>query len=81
MIIRRKVGPKGQVVIPKDIRIMLGISEGSEILFEVQNEQVIIKREPEIQEFLEDFYTSPHKLKKEINLKEILDTQLEERRQ
>jgi AbrB family looped-hinge helix DNA binding protein len=35
MIIKRKGGPKGQMVIPKDIRDSLNINPGSEILFEI----------------------------------------------
>ena len=39
----REVGDKGQVVIPKDIRILLGIKERSRIVFEISNKEVKIK--------------------------------------
>ncbi|MEM2959797.1 MAG: AbrB/MazE/SpoVT family DNA-binding domain-containing protein [Candidatus Freyarchaeota archaeon] len=35
MIGRRAIGPKGQVVIPKEIRDVLGLREGSEVLVEL----------------------------------------------
>ncbi|MEM2135255.1 MAG: AbrB/MazE/SpoVT family DNA-binding domain-containing protein [Candidatus Jordarchaeaceae archaeon] len=35
MICRRVIGPKGQVVIPKEIRDVLGLREGSEVLVEL----------------------------------------------
>lgn len=40
----RKVGPKGQVVIPSDIRKMLEIRPGEQVVVEVDDGNVIIKR-------------------------------------
>lgn len=39
-----KVGPKGQVVIPKDLRVALGIEPGDEVTFWREGEQVIVRR-------------------------------------
>ena len=39
-----KVGPKGQVVIPKDLRDQLGIEPGDEVSFTRQDDQVLIRR-------------------------------------
>lgn len=39
-----KVGPKGQVVIPKDLRDALGIEPGDEVTFWRDGEQVIVRR-------------------------------------
>ena len=45
MIIKRQIGEKGQVVIPKDIREMLKIRSGENVIFEVKKEEVVIKSE------------------------------------
>jgi AbrB family looped-hinge helix DNA binding protein len=39
-----KVGPKGQVVIPKSIRDRIGIRPGDEVVFESGDEEVRIRR-------------------------------------
>ena len=39
------VGPKGQVVIPKIFRDMEKITPGSEIIFELKDEGILIKKE------------------------------------
>ena len=41
---RMKVGPKGQIVIPKDIRDKLGIKEFSEVLIDLIGKEVVISR-------------------------------------
>lgn len=38
-----KVGPKGQVVIPKDLRDELGIEPGDEVSFERQDDTVLVR--------------------------------------
>ncbi|MHA1209221.1 MAG: AbrB/MazE/SpoVT family DNA-binding domain-containing protein [Candidatus Freyarchaeota archaeon] len=51
MIVKRIVGPKGQVVIPKDVRDALGLREGSEVVVELRGDEVVIKRaKPEYEE-------------------------------
>jgi AbrB family looped-hinge helix DNA binding protein len=40
----RVVGPKGQVVIPKDIRDRFGLVEGTTVTFEMRGGEVILKR-------------------------------------
>lgn len=46
MIVRR-VGPKGQVVIPSNIREMLEIKPGEEVVVEVRDGTVLIKPKKE----------------------------------
>ena len=64
MNIKRIVGEKGQVVVPKDIRDHLGIKPGSSIMFEVKENEVVIKPTINPREFVEDFCNVPKKLKK-----------------
>ena len=70
MIIKRSIGEKGQVVIPKDIREMLGLKKGSEVTFEVANDEVKLKKE-NVKDFLNDFFNTIKK-KKNITLEEII---------
>jgi len=39
-----KVGPKGQVVIPKDLRDQLGLEPGDEVTFWREGDQVVVRR-------------------------------------
>ncbi|MBW3576433.1 MAG: AbrB/MazE/SpoVT family DNA-binding domain-containing protein [Actinobacteria bacterium] len=39
----RKVGPKGQVVIPKDLREQLGIAPGDEVTFWREGDHVAVR--------------------------------------
>lgn len=70
MIIKRSLGEKGQVVIPKDIREYLGLREGDAVVFEISNHEVSIKPEQDPEEFLKEFLNVP-KLKKPLSSKEI----------
>ena len=69
MIIKREIGKKGQVVIPQDIRDYLGLNIGVKIIFEVRNDEIIIKKE-EPHKIVEDFFNTP-KIKKKISVKEL----------
>lgn len=70
MYIRRNIGEKGQVVIPKDIRNYLGLKPGSEVVFEMKGKEVLLKHPVDPKKFVEDFGNVPNKLKK-VNIKEI----------
>jgi len=70
MIIKREIGEKGQVVIPKDIREHLGLDIGVNITFEVKANEVIIKKEEDPDKIVEDFFNTP-KIKKKIPVKEL----------
>jgi AbrB family looped-hinge helix DNA binding protein len=49
---RRKVGPKGQVVIPKQVRDELGIEPGDEVVVESQDGEARIRRAVPVDELL-----------------------------
>ncbi len=56
MIFKREIGEKGQVVIPIDIRKLLDLQRGSELVFEVVNKEVKLKKENS-KKTLEKFFT------------------------
>ncbi|MEK6896501.1 MAG: AbrB/MazE/SpoVT family DNA-binding domain-containing protein [Nanoarchaeota archaeon] len=70
MEIVREVGKKGQVVIPKDIRLLLGIREKQQIVFEVKNNEVRIKPQQNPKEWLKNFLKY-RKKGKELTLGEL----------
>ena len=70
MIIKRSLGEKGQVVIPKDIREFLRLKMGSTIIFEIRNDAVVLKQE-EKEDALDKFLTVSRKKGLQITLKEI----------
>jgi len=80
MYIKRVVGEKGQIVLPKDIRDYMGIKPGSEVSFEVRDMAIVIKSAVDPVKFVEDFCNIP-KLKKRLTRKDmekILNEQYEE---
>ena len=70
MIIKREIGEKGQVVIPKDIREHLGLKIGEKVVFEVKDDKVTLKKEQDVDEFLKEFFTIA-RLKQSISAKDI----------
>lgn len=52
----REIGEKGQVVIPKDIRELLGVRPKQKIVFEIENAEVKIKPEDNVDKFLKEFF-------------------------
>ena len=76
----KNLGPKGQVVIPKRMRDALGLKPGVEVTLELRNKEIVIKK-PQIKGNYTDYFisTSCPKLKKKINIKELLDQEVEER--
>ena len=73
------VGPKGEVVIPKEIREKIGIKEYSEVIVDILDDSVVIRKiKPESVSYV-DFYSSTYskKLKKKIDIKKIAEEQYE----
>jgi AbrB family looped-hinge helix DNA binding protein len=77
---KRNVGSKGQVVIPKRMREALGLKPGVEITLELRDKEIVIKK-PEVKGSYTEYFvnTSSPKLKKEVNLKELFEEEVEER--
>lgn len=73
------VGEKGQIVIPKDIREYFGLRRGSRLLFEVKNDEIILRLEKD-GDFVEEFCGAcKKKLALKINIKELYHEEIEER--
>ena len=68
----KNVGPKGQVVIPKRTRGTLGLKPGVEVTLEVRDQEIIIKKLQVKGSYIEYFITTSPKLKKRVNIKEII---------
>jgi len=83
MKIKRKIGPKGQVVIPKEIREKLGLRSGVEVIVELRGKEVVIRKaEPyeDSRDFIKYYVmTFAKKLDKPIDLKKIIEGEVEER--
>ena len=76
----RNIGPKGQVVIPKQMRDALGLKPGVEITLEMRGQAIVIKKRQFRGGYTEHFITtSSPKLKKRINIKKLLNQEIEER--
>ena len=79
MIFKREIGRKGQVVIPVDVRRLLGVKSGQEIMFDVRGESVAIVPAQNPERAVDDFLNTP-KLKKKLSpkqLKEVIMSQYE----
>jgi AbrB family looped-hinge helix DNA binding protein len=72
---RMKVGEKGQVVIPKELRDRTGIKEGTEVIVEAKDGAVTIKRVGPPTESYVDYFTTTYsrKLDHEVNIKRLLE--------
>lgn len=71
------VGPKGQVVIPKDIRDKIGIKDYSEVIVDIVDDSVIIKKIKSESVTYVDYYCTTYskKLTKKIDIKKNTEEQ------
>ncbi len=67
-MLSRKVLAKGQVVIPKAIRELLGITEGDEVLIDVEKEKIILSKKRDV---CEVFSEVAERKGKKISVKDI----------
>ncbi len=71
---KRKLGSKGQVVVPKEIRERLGLEEGSTLTFEVSGDTILLRPEPTPEEAVQRFLSvKGRKRLKLVDWKSILD--------
>ncbi|HEY5539625.1 MAG TPA: AbrB/MazE/SpoVT family DNA-binding domain-containing protein [Thermoplasmata archaeon] len=71
---KRKLGPKGQVVVPKEIREKLGLMEGSTLTFEISGDTILVRPEPSPEEIVERFLSvKGNKLRRLVDWKSVLD--------
>ena len=73
MVIERKVGEKGQVVIPKDIRKFLGLKMGKKIIFEFRGDEVVL-RGADPRTFLDEFLNVPKRLRRGLTMHDVKKT-------
>ena len=73
MEIERTISKKGQIVIPKDVRDYLGLKSGSEVVFVVKGNVVVLKPRIPPRKFVEEFTNVGKKLKK-LDMKRIKKT-------
>jgi AbrB family looped-hinge helix DNA binding protein len=53
-----KVGAKGQVVLPKELRDDLGIKPGDEVVFDKRDEEIVVRRAKTKRELLDELVGS-----------------------
>lgn len=73
MIIKQKLGPKGQLLLPKSIRELLGIKPGEEIFIEVLENEVKIRSAVKPDEYLANFYEVPKKFQQKVNIEKVIE--------
>jgi AbrB family looped-hinge helix DNA binding protein len=76
----RRIGPKGQVVIPKSIRDALGLRPGVDVIIEVRGDEVVITK-PKIEGSYTEYYVSTRspKLREPVDVKRIILEEVAER--
>jgi AbrB family looped-hinge helix DNA binding protein len=77
MNFKRRIGPKGQVVIPKDVRDFLSVEPGSEVVFEVKDEAAIMRPSRSPGQLIDEYLSilTP-KLKSKIQLEELVEEEV-----
>lgn len=81
MRLKSKVGPKGQAVIPKEVRDILKIAPGDEVVFELGDKEVKIRlagRSSSVSE-LTEIVPLKDKLSKDEDIKKLVISETMER--
>ena len=77
MQVKRRLGPKGQIVLPKDIRDMLGVKPGNEVILEVTGDEVKIKPANKPETYFDRFGNTSRKLTKLVDIKKIIEEEFQ----
>ena len=73
MIMHRKIGPRGQIVLPKDARDSLWLKIGDEICIEVEKNAIKISPASVQDDFTQKFLSTPKKLHEKVDIQKIID--------
>lgn len=70
-----RVGEKGQVVIPKEVRDKAGIKEGTQVTVELRDGEVVVKKTSPPTDSYVDYFASTYtkKLKRRVDVKKIIE--------
>lgn len=80
MKVPRKIGPKGQIVIPKIIRDYVGIKPGDTVVIEVREGEIVIIPGRDPRDFVKGFCSVvKEKLTEKIDLERLIESEAEER--
>lgn len=80
MRVRRRVGEKGQIVIPKIIREYIGIKPGDEVVMEVRAKELVIMRGVSPEGIVDSFCSVvKRKLTSKVDLEKLIEHEVEER--
>jgi AbrB family looped-hinge helix DNA binding protein len=79
--ITRVVGPKGQVVIPKEIRDQTGLVEGAEVIVGLRVSEVVLRRSSPLTESYVDYFTTAlgEKTERRVETKKIIEEEVLDR--
>jgi len=77
---RKNIGQKGQVVIPRQLRDAMGLKPGVEVILEIRGDEIVISK-PKVEGSYTEYYTTTQapKLKKVVNLKQIINDEVAQR--
>jgi AbrB family looped-hinge helix DNA binding protein len=80
MNLKRKIGQKGQIVIPKVVRESLGIEPGDEVIMEIKEKEILIRPGVDPIKFVDDFCSIiTKKLTRKVDLEKLIEEEVEER--
>ena len=51
MILKAKITSKGQITLPKEVRKLLNVQEGNVVVFEKENDKIVIKPARTLRDF------------------------------